>query len=99
MLRRERHPPRNDGKTCDLLKLDDSLVASRVDNGVGLPNGFTAEYTENTEKTYYILRELSVLPRHPPSGLGCRGRRNKAHSFSHSLILLHLAIQGYPLEY
>ncbi len=43
---------------------------SRVDNCVGLPNSFTTEYTENTEKTFYILRELCVLPRHHPTGAG-----------------------------
>ncbi len=37
------------------------LQKTRVDNCVGLPNSFTTEYTENTEKTFYILRELCVL--------------------------------------
>ncbi len=41
-----------------------------MDNCVGLPNSFTTEYTEITEKTFYILRELCALPRHHPTGAG-----------------------------
>ncbi len=43
----------------------------RVDNCVGLPNSFTTEYTENTEKTFQIFRELCVLPGTTPPGLVC----------------------------